>query len=103
MAVFAGSVDAAAVAEVCAFPPLERNDVLEALTRLVEKSMVQIEGGHDRMRYRLLETIRGYSAEQPVAEGAEAGARHRHRHRHRRPFGEASRAPATVPTLASHR
>ena len=43
LAVFAGSVDAAAVEEVCAFPPLERNDVLDALTRLVEKSMVQVE------------------------------------------------------------
>ena len=60
MSVFAGSVDAAAVEEVCAFPPLERNDVLEALTRLVEKSMVQVEAGHERMRYRLLEIGRAH-------------------------------------------
>ena len=103
MSVFAGSVDAAAVEEVCGFPPLERNDVLDALTRLVEKSMVQIEGGHDRMRYRLLETIREYSAEKLVAEGDDAGARDRHRARYRRLIDEAYEARRHRGAVAEHR
>src|SRR5438445_3647033 len=103
MSVFAGSVDAAAVEEVCAFPPLERNDVLDALSRLVEKSMVQIEGGHDRMRYRLLETIREYSAEKLVAEGDDAGARDRHRARYRRLIDEAYEARRHRGAVAEHR
>src|SRR5256712_1295894 len=103
MSVFAGSVDAAAVEEVCAFPPLERNDVLDALSRLVEKSMVQIEGGHDRMRYRLLETIREYSAEKLVAEGDDAGARDRHRARYRRLIDDAYEARRHRGAVAEHR
>src|SRR2546429_5896321 len=41
MPTFAGSVDRRAVEKVCAFPPLRHNDVLDALTRLVEKSTIQ--------------------------------------------------------------
>ena len=103
MSVFAGSVDAAAVEEVCAFPPLRHNDVLDVLTRLVEKSMIQVEGGHERMRYRLLETIREYAAEKLVAEGDDAAARDRHRARYRRLIDEAYEARRHRGAVAEHR
>src|SRR5256712_7130960 len=103
MSVFAGSVDAAAVEEVCAFPPLRHNDVLDALTRLVEKSMIQVEGGHERMRYRLLETIREYAAEKLLAEGDDAAARDRHRARYRRLIDEAYEARRHRGAVPEHR
>ncbi len=103
MSVFAGTVDSAAVEEVCALPQLERNDVLDALTRLVEKSIVQIEGGHERMRYRLLETIREYAAEKLAAEGNDAAARDRHLARYRRLIEEAYEARRQRGAMAEHR
>src|SRR2546426_7286485 len=103
MSVFAGSVDPAAVEEVCAFPALRHSDVLDALTRLVEKSVIQVEGGHERMRYRLLETIREYAAEKLVAEGDDAAARDRHRARYRRLTDEAYEARRHRGAVAEHR
>ena len=103
MSIFAGSVDASAIQEVCAFPPLEHNDVLETLTRLVEKSMIQVEGGHEHMRYRLLETIREYAAEKLAAEGDDAAARDRHRARYRRLVDEAYEARRHRGAVAEHR
>ena len=101
--VFAGTVDSTAVEEVCAFPPPGRNDVLDALTRLVEKSMVQVEAGNERMRYRLLETIREYAAEKLAADGDDAAARDHHLTRYRRLIDEAYEARRHRGAVAEHR
>lgn len=65
MSVFAGAADLAAVQAVCA---PDAGDVLDVLTGLVDKSLVEATGG----RYRMLETIREFAAAR-LAEGGETG------------------------------
>src|SRR5947209_13341755 len=63
LSIFAGPVRADAVTEVCGEPPLTPADVTDGLQKLADKSMLQIEPGVDGgTRYRLLETIREYTA-----------------------------------------
>lgn len=53
-------------------------DVLDSLESLVDKSLVTVDRGHARSRYRVLETLRQYAAERLAAAGATAEARGRH-------------------------
>jgi predicted ATPase/DNA-binding SARP family transcriptional activator len=76
MSVFAGGADLAGVHRV-ADPSGTEDDVVERLSRLVERSMVVAESAV-RTRYRLLETLRAYGRSRAEAEGtaAELGRRH---------------------------
>lgn len=60
-------------------PGLQHVDVYAALCGLVDKSLVQVEGDGQRARYRLLETVRQYAAEQlaETAETSDIARRHR--------------------------
>ncbi|NUT36710.1 MAG: AfsR/SARP family transcriptional regulator, partial [Hamadaea sp.] len=70
LSVFAGDAGLAAVESVCGGPDVP--DVLEVLSGLVDKSLVESAGG----RYRMLETIRAFCAGRLDAAGeAEATAR----------------------------
>jgi predicted ATPase/class 3 adenylate cyclase len=65
LSVFSGSFDALAAEAVCADDSIEGWDVLDTLTSLVAKSMVNLENGAGgTVRYRLLDTMRDYAAEQ---------------------------------------
>jgi predicted ATPase/DNA-binding SARP family transcriptional activator len=58
---------------------LDRTEVQELHSRLVDKSLVVFEAGPDgRARYRMLETIRQYARERLVEAGEEPIARARH-------------------------
>jgi predicted ATPase len=71
LSVFAGGFTLEAVESVCAGKELERNEVLQLLSHLVDKSLVLV-AEHDReARYRLLETIRQYVWEQLLGSGEE--------------------------------
>jgi non-specific serine/threonine protein kinase len=74
LSVFAGAFSLAAAQEVCAEVALERPDVLDALVGLVDKSVVLREGE----RYRMLDTLREFGAEQLAASGEQAACRARH-------------------------
>ena len=74
LSVFAGSFSLAAAQEVCAEVALERADVMDALVSLVDKSVVLREGE----RYRMLDTVREFGAEQLAASGEQASCRARH-------------------------
>jgi predicted ATPase len=74
LAVFAGGWDIEAAEAVCADAVIDRTDVLELLTRLVDRSLVVADEG----RYRLLEPIRQYAQEHLTALGESQGVRHRH-------------------------
>jgi predicted ATPase/DNA-binding SARP family transcriptional activator len=76
MSAFAGGADLAAVHAV-ADPSASEDDVVDRLTRLVERSMVVAESAV-RTRYRVLETLRAYGRSCAEAEGtaAELGRRH---------------------------
>ncbi|MDT5173411.1 MAG: hypothetical protein QOG37_662, partial [Mycobacterium sp.] len=58
IAVFAGGFDLDAAVAVCGGGIVQRYQVLDQLTLLVDKSLVQADQVADRTRYRMLETIR---------------------------------------------
>jgi predicted ATPase/DNA-binding CsgD family transcriptional regulator len=66
LGVFAGGWTVEAAREVAGFVPLDREEVLDLLGRLVDKSLAQLD---DSGRYWLLETIRAYAR----TRAAEAG------------------------------
>jgi predicted ATPase len=78
LSVFAGGWSLDAAETVCADEPIERSEVLEALTGLVGKSLVLMSEANGAARYGLLETIRHYG-QQKLREAGEA-ARTQHRH-----------------------
>jgi predicted ATPase/DNA-binding CsgD family transcriptional regulator len=57
---------------------LDRGEVLDLLTRLVDKSLVLVGEQDGGARYRLLETVRQYGAEKLGESGEAAEIRHRH-------------------------
>ncbi|MGH3967217.1 MAG: ATP-binding protein, partial [Mycobacterium sp.] len=79
LAAFLGGFDLDAVQAVAGAGDVERYQVLDQLTLLVDKSLVVAENTSGRTRYRLLETVRQYALEK-LAESGEADAvRARHR------------------------
>src|SRR6266480_2838829 len=74
LSVFAGSFDLAAVEAIWS-----EGDPLDRIEQLVDKSLVTVEQlNDDRLRYRLLETLRQYGAERLVEASEEQDARERH-------------------------
>ncbi len=69
LSVFAGGFTLQAAEEICAFEPLARGDVLDLVTALAEKSLLQVEEGAGRDRYRMLDTIRDYARERLQGSG----------------------------------
>ncbi len=80
LAVFSGGFTLDAAEAVCSQGELKRNDILDALGRLVDKSLVIVEQESvlDETRYRLLETIRQYALEKLEEKGEAAAIRDRH-------------------------
>jgi predicted ATPase/class 3 adenylate cyclase/DNA-binding CsgD family transcriptional regulator len=77
--VFVGGFDLDAAQNVCGGGDVERYQVLDQLTLLVDKSLVLADERGGRTRYRLLETVRQY-AQEKLGESCEADAvRARHR------------------------
>jgi non-specific serine/threonine protein kinase len=76
LAVFAGSWTLEAAEAVGAAGDVAPSDVLDLLTRLVHKSLVETVGGG--LRYRMLETVRQYADEQLTRSGEGDEARRRH-------------------------
>jgi predicted ATPase/class 3 adenylate cyclase len=69
LAVFAGGWTLEAAEAVCSDEAVRSDDVLELLSRLVEKSLVEVDS---RGRYRMLETVREYAAERLTEADADA-------------------------------
>ena len=79
LSAFAGSFDLEGTEEVCGGAGVPAVEVLDLLSRLVDKSLVTLvraEGG--TTRYRLLETVRAYARERLAARGEadEIAAKH---------------------------
>lgn len=77
LAVFPGSWTIDAADAVCDGDVPSGVDTLGLVSRLVEQSLVVLEGG-DRAAYRMLETIRGYARERLVEAGELADVQRRH-------------------------
>jgi predicted ATPase/class 3 adenylate cyclase len=79
LSVFLGGFDLDAAQKVAGDEDVERYQVLDMLTLLVDKSLVVAEESRGRTRYRLLETMRQYALEK-LSESREADEiRTRHR------------------------
>ena len=81
LSVFAGSFTIQAAEDICAGGMLDRAEVLTALIGLVDKSVVlrpEEPERDERPRYRLLDTIREFGAEQLAASAQQAIIRDRH-------------------------
>jgi predicted ATPase/DNA-binding CsgD family transcriptional regulator len=78
LAVFAGGFTLDAARAVCKPEPGGGADVLAALARLVDKSLLLAEEQDGQARYRLLETMRQYAHTRLHAAGETAAGRDRH-------------------------
>lgn len=69
LAVFAGDFSLEAAEAICCLDECGPEDVLDVLAGLVDKSLVAVEEHGDRLRYRMLESLRQYAAERLVEAG----------------------------------
>lgn len=79
LALFSAGFTLSTAEAVCAWGSIQRDDVLDLLTSLVNKSLVvaeTLQGGE--ARYHLLETIRDYALEKLIESGEAARLRDRH-------------------------
>jgi predicted ATPase/DNA-binding CsgD family transcriptional regulator len=78
LAIFAGSWSLGAAEAVCTGPPVEPGQGARLLAALVDKSLVQAEDSPTGTRYRMLEAIKAFAAEQLALRGELDAARARH-------------------------
>jgi predicted ATPase/DNA-binding SARP family transcriptional activator len=79
LSVFAGGWTLDAAESVCSGPPIEGGQVLDWLTSLADKSLVEFVAGETEGRYRLLEMVRQYGAEKLETAGEIGRVKARHR------------------------
>jgi predicted ATPase/class 3 adenylate cyclase len=79
LAVFQGGFDLNAAQTVAGGGDVQRYQVLDQLTLLVDKSLVVADDSRGRTRYRLLETVRQYALEKLGESGEADDVRARHR------------------------
>jgi predicted ATPase/DNA-binding SARP family transcriptional activator len=78
LAVFAGGCTLEMAHAVCGSETLDEIAVLDLISSLVDKSLVEAEPLAGEMRYRLLESTREYAREKLVAHGEEGAAADAH-------------------------
>ncbi len=78
LSVFAGGFGLDAVEAVCTGGVVEQDDVLDLLTRLIDRSLVVVEPVEEEARYRLLDSVQQYAVELLAADDQEADIRGRH-------------------------
>ncbi len=78
LSVFAGGWTLDTAEQVCPGAGIDRYDVLDLLTGLVDKSLVTTDDQGPQTRYRLLETIRQYATARLADAGEVDGLRDRH-------------------------
>ncbi len=79
LAVFMGGFDLAGAQAVAGASEVERFQLLDQLSLLVDKSLVVAENSSGRTRYRLLESVRQYALEKLSGSGEAGEVRTRHR------------------------
>ncbi len=77
--VFAGSLDLEAAEAVCSGEGIGREETLDLVAELVDKSVLLREEHRTSVRYRMLDTLREYGHERLAASGEEAVRQRRHR------------------------
>lgn len=89
VSVFSGGLDLDAAEEVCSEDGIARDDVLDLVIGLVDKSVLIREEYDGIVRYRLLDTIRQYGRKRLAESGAEPGLSRRHRDYYRQMAADA--------------
>ncbi len=69
MSVFTGGSSLEAIENICCGSGIDENEILDLVTRLVDKSLVTYENINSSARYDMLETIRQYAREKLVQAG----------------------------------
>jgi len=79
LSVFSGGFDLDAAEEICANDTLPKERILDILSQLVDKSMIQVvyQPGQ-KMRYRLLETLQRYASKKALEKDRDGEAPRRH-------------------------
>jgi non-specific serine/threonine protein kinase len=78
LSVFGGGFTLEAAESVCGGGEIEPDDVLDVVSGLVEKSLVEMRESGDSARFRLLETVRQYASERLAEQGELEDRRRRH-------------------------
>ncbi|WP_308293512.1 BTAD domain-containing putative transcriptional regulator [Streptomyces sp. RM72] len=78
LSVFSGGFDLSAAEAVCAGEGVGREEILDLLAALVDKSLVAVDSTGPRARYSMLETIRQYGLERLGELSRHTGLRIRH-------------------------
>ncbi len=78
-AVFVGDFDLASAEAICAGPPLPRDAIMDALDGLVDASVLGVIRRPDRVRFRMLETIRLFGSQLLERSGGRTTMARRHR------------------------
>ena len=97
LAIFAGGFTLQAAGAVAA-DEIAELDVVDCVANLVAKSLVSVDAGVTRVRYRLLETTRAYSLEKLVEAGEFDAVARRHARRYLDLFEGAAAEAETRPT-----
>jgi non-specific serine/threonine protein kinase len=83
LSVFAGGWTLDAAEAVCAGDEIDEWEVLDLISHVADRSLVEVDTergmGTDKVRYRMLETVREYSRDRLYESGEEVDARRRHR------------------------
>jgi predicted ATPase len=78
LAVFSESCSLDSIEAICADSDVSATDMLDFLSRLVDKSLVVADDRDGHARYRLLESVRQYAFERLVTSGERDLMRRRH-------------------------
>ncbi|MEJ1107165.1 MULTISPECIES: AfsR/SARP family transcriptional regulator [unclassified Kribbella] len=78
LSLFSGGATLEAAEQVCSDDNLPSESVLGVLASLVDKSLVEAAADDRSVRYRMLETVRAYGAEQLKESGEHDAFRHAH-------------------------
>lgn len=78
LSVFAGGWTLEAAEAVCTGEGIAESEILDLLSRLIDRSLVTVEDSSSSARYRFLETLRQYAHERLVESGDIAQWRERH-------------------------
>ncbi|HWU31957.1 MAG TPA: LuxR C-terminal-related transcriptional regulator, partial [Marmoricola sp.] len=79
LAVFGGPFELDAAEAICGFGAIDRDEVVDLLSQLVDKSVVSREGDADNSQFRMLETLRDYANEKSTESGELSELLIRHR------------------------
>ncbi len=78
LSVFAGGFTQEAAQAICSDDGLAVGDVVNELSHLVDRSLVEVIQAGNAERYRMLETIRQYARERLIESGEESQVRDKH-------------------------